>query len=553
VPTYRITAPDGRVYNVSGEGSAEDALAHIQSTVQAEPQQSQPEPQADPSSGGGTLSIGPFDTGVKTPQGVDRFLSGAGKAMVDIGRGAGQLVGLVDKQDVQASRERDAPLMATGAGKAGAIAGGIATAVPAALIPGANTVAGAGLIGAGYGLLQPAESLQERGLNTAVGGAAGAAGQAIGQKVSQFAANRIASRAGQASVKAEQNAVRDTTLQVSKKAGYVVPPSQTNPTVTNRVLETVSGKAATEQAAMAKNQVVTNRLVRKSLGLGESTPLTRKTLEAIRKREGGVYKEISAFGEIVPDGQYVDDLADIAKSIDDVAKDFPDANVGANEEVGTLVNSLLRDKFQASSAMEYIKQLRKSASGNLSGLNVADPSKRALGAAQRDGAAALEEVVMRHLKANGKGALADQFDKSRTLIAKTYSVENALNESSGNVVAANLARDLKKGKPLSGELETVAKFAQAFPDSAREAKRSVGVSALDAVLGASGYAAAGPAGAALPLARYGARGAILSKPYQAGMTTPNYQQGATGKALLEAVKKGGKNAAIPASVYAAQE
>jgi len=31
MPTYRITAPDGKTYRVTGEGSADDALKHIQS------------------------------------------------------------------------------------------------------------------------------------------------------------------------------------------------------------------------------------------------------------------------------------------------------------------------------------------------------------------------------------------------------------------------------------------------------------------------------------------------------------------------------------------
>src|SRR5271155_1682779 len=50
-------------------------------------------PGIDPSAGGGTLSIGPFDTGIHTSQGVDRFLSGAGQSMADTYRGMKQLAG----------------------------------------------------------------------------------------------------------------------------------------------------------------------------------------------------------------------------------------------------------------------------------------------------------------------------------------------------------------------------------------------------------------------------------------------------------------------------
>lgn len=105
--------------------------------------------------------------------GFEKFRAGWGKAVTDMGRGASQMVGLIDRADVQSSRERDAYLMATGAGKAGNIAGAVATTLPAAFIPGANTVAGATAIGAGMGLLQPSTSTGETFANIGLGGALG--------------------------------------------------------------------------------------------------------------------------------------------------------------------------------------------------------------------------------------------------------------------------------------------------------------------------------------------------------------------------------------------
>lgn len=101
--------------------------------------------------------------------GVDRFRAGGGKAFVDLARGAGQYVGAVSRQDVQDSRERDAALMDTGAGKAGFIGGNVAAALPTAFVPGANTVTGAALIGSGIGAFQPSTSTRETLGNTAFG------------------------------------------------------------------------------------------------------------------------------------------------------------------------------------------------------------------------------------------------------------------------------------------------------------------------------------------------------------------------------------------------
>ena len=78
----------------------------------------------------------------------------------------------------------DAPLLATGAGRAGSIVGQVAPLLPTAFIPGANTYAGAALIGGGASALTTPGDISERGLaglGGAVGGAAGtAAGRAVG-------------------------------------------------------------------------------------------------------------------------------------------------------------------------------------------------------------------------------------------------------------------------------------------------------------------------------------------------------------------------------------
>lgn len=102
--------------------------------------------------------------------GTDRFLAGVGKAMTDVGRGVGQMVGLVDRKDIAESRARDAALMNTGAGIAGNVVGNIATLAPTMFIPGANTIAGSAAIGAASGLVQPSESTGETLRNIAIGG-----------------------------------------------------------------------------------------------------------------------------------------------------------------------------------------------------------------------------------------------------------------------------------------------------------------------------------------------------------------------------------------------
>jgi hypothetical protein len=107
--------------------------------------------------------------------GTDRVLAGMGKAFTDVARGAGQLVGAVSRKDVEESRKLDAPLMATTGGKVGNFAGNMALMAPTALVPGAATITGGALIGAGAGMLQPSTSTGETLTNIGLGGVAGAA------------------------------------------------------------------------------------------------------------------------------------------------------------------------------------------------------------------------------------------------------------------------------------------------------------------------------------------------------------------------------------------
>jgi hypothetical protein len=122
-----------------------------------------------------TANIKPTD-GMSGPQ---KFFAGMGKGMTDLARGGGQILGLVDESDIDASKQRDAALMETGAGFAGNLAGTVAGSAPMAMIPGVNSYLGATLLGTATGAMQPVGSGDSRLQNTVVGGMAGAGGQGL--------------------------------------------------------------------------------------------------------------------------------------------------------------------------------------------------------------------------------------------------------------------------------------------------------------------------------------------------------------------------------------
>jgi len=113
--------------------------------------------------------------GMSTTQ---KVLAGVGMSMVDAKNGLGQMLGLVDQKEIDQAKMLNKDLVNTGAGTVGSVIGNAAMLAPTALIPGANTVTGAGLINALAGAAMTPGSLSERGQAALFsgGGAAGATG-----------------------------------------------------------------------------------------------------------------------------------------------------------------------------------------------------------------------------------------------------------------------------------------------------------------------------------------------------------------------------------------
>lgn len=304
-------------------------------------------------------------------------------------------------------------------------------------------------------------------------------------------------------------------LAQAREAGYVVPPSTSSPTGLNKILEGIAGKLTTAQLASAKNQHATNTLVKRALGLNPDAPLTLDAVQAVRREAGEAYRVIRGAGQIVADSQYTDDIGRIAAKYRGASKDFPEL---AKSEVDDLVAGLGKEQFDADSAVDLISILRDKAD---KAFRSGDPG---IGKAYKDATRALESVIERNLASRGKeGAdILKQYRMAREAIAKTYSVEKAINRTTGNVNATKLAAELAKGKPLSGELRQVAQFGQAFPKAAREFNESLpGVSPLDFY--ATGGAAAvtqQPWYLLYPFLRQATRNALLSEGGQMALATP---------------------------------
>lgn len=451
---------------------------------------------------------------------TEKVLAGAGKAITDVGRGVGQMVGLVSREDVAESRKNDQALMNTTGGQVGNFAGNVAMLAPTALIPGAATIPGAAIIGGVAGLTAPSTSTKETLANVALGGAGGAAGQAVANKLPGMVNAWSQRSAAKTAAEAAQAAPRFAAAQKGAQAGYVVPPADLNPGVVSEVVSGLSGKIKTAQTASQRNQAVTNKLAARALGLADDVNIDIPTLTNIRNQAGQAYQAVAGAGTVTPKPAYTQALDDALRPFVSRSKSFPNSKV---PPIVDDLNALKTNAFDAGDAIETIKGLR----------NDADAAYRAgdklAGKAYKQASEALENAIDDHLVTSGAPAnMLKAYREARQTIAKTYTVQGALNAETGAINAQKLAADLTKGKPLSGELKDVAKFSTAFPKATQALKETPkSVSPLDfAVAGTSAASTGNPLALALVGARPVARNALLSKFVQQAAMKPGYKQSA---------------------------
>lgn len=314
----------------------------------------------------------------------------------------------------------------------------------------------------------------------------------------------------------EMNAVRDATLRAAQGEGYVATPGSVSPTGANVLSERMAGKTHLEQLASVQNQIVTDKLARRAVGIADTAPLTSEAMKDIRKVEYAKgYEPIKNLGPIKTDSAYLDDLINLEATYTGPGGSFPGA---IPETVSNLVKTFTADKFDAKDAVKVTQTLREQAKSNFfKGDN--DLAKAQIGISN-----ALENQIERSLTATQRpdaAKLLEQFRLSRQRMAVSHTIEDAIKEGSGTVIASKLARDIQSGKYVSGDVKTIAEFANVFP-RVMQTPSQIGTPSAGTVLGrslsggagaAAGFAMGGPTGAGIG----GAVGAIAPEMMSAGM------------------------------------
>ena len=322
-------------------------------------------------------------------------------------------------------------------------------------------------------------------IQSALGGAFPAAGE-IGSKI----ANALRGT--------KLSPQMQTAVAEARQAGYTVPPTQAGGGIMNRLLEGLAGKASTLQEASVRNQDVTNKLAAKSLGLADDAIMTPELLGTIRDDAGLAYEALKALPK--------------------------KAAVSAD----STMNRVASAEINPAKMVEDLKIARKDAEGYYNAYaRSAHPEDLAKAKAFKSKATQLEDKLENYAKEMGKEDLVPALRDARQLIAKTYTIENAMNKTTGTIDAKEFAKRLQKGKPMSEEMMQIGQFAQAFPKAAQKPEiigGTIGISPLDyTIAGLTGGASilggedekSSAFNAALALGlRPAARKAVLSNPMQ---------------------------------------
>lgn len=535
----------------------------------------------DPSAGGSTLQVGPWDTGVPIGQGTTRFLAGAGEGLTNLWRGVKErgaqaldaidpqqqnLTGLVTgqqpqsradavKADIAESRRLDAPLNATGAGTAGNIGGTFAGAFPAALVPGAGTILGATAIGGLEGALQPSLSSGETAANVTFGAGGGAAGAIAGKLIKALArpGAKALPAAGDEVPQAVpgQGSLTEGQAQAARAGqnlGFQLTPGKASGSVVQQQIEAhLASNPATSgpfNAIAQNNQTTLNQVAARALGVN-ADELSAPVLARADKQIEAAFDQARAVPHVALDPEAATSgLANI--ETEHAGQYLGDRTVSDHPLFKRTLQFTVNGGMTGDQAVSLSSNLGKAARTQMT----SQGGDRAMGMALYDTKNMVDDAIQGAAGPELGDSLSTARGQYRTLMNLT-SRNTIVNPSSGNVNPRALATALmskdRGGFTFGGndsDLYNAARFSQAFPDivgnsgtatrlgwNPRDLAYGLGAHLyMNPVVRGVGTAAAWPArkmaqalqfaGVPQALPRVGPVGAISAMPLQSGAQEP---------------------------------
>lgn len=323
---------------------------------------------------------------------LQNALIGVGRGIHNLGQGVGQrlregitavvpqsgiadTLGLPTQADVDASRKIDAPLMQTAGGKIGNFGANMLPAAAAAVVPGAQGLAGSLATGAVMGAVEPTATGESVIGNTLAGAAGGGIGYGVGKGIA-----RIVS----------PNASTNAQLQLLKDEGVKPTIGQTLGGAWNTAEQKlqsvpIMGDAITTARNGTRDQLNTAAFNRALNSIGQeaqSGAIGREGVQSVKNSLGNAYDNLLPKLKFQSDPQFSSEMSTLTNMIGngnikpEFAKQFN--NIVQNEVLSRMTPQGAMDGKSFKALESSLSQKIKGFSGSL------DPDQKSMGSALQE-------------------------------------------------------------------------------------------------------------------------------------------------------------------------
>ena len=321
---------------------------------------------------------------------MENAAAGAGKAVVDTGRGLRQLASNIpglnrfdtfNPEKVQAeideAKQLDSKLMSTGGGMAGNVAGQVAmtllpagAAAKAGAVPGLArlgtavmnpaTIGQAAAVGAGMGFIQPVASDESRLMNTGMSAAGGAIGQKAGQLLGA-GVNKLRNPV--------TNRLSETSRALADKADEIGIPLTAGQRTGNKAMQTV--EAVLEQIPVTsgkqtaikqgQRQALTRAALKETGEVADE--ISPEVMQSIYKRIGGDFERIFGKVKVEVGEELQQNLSNVMKEANDTLT--PDKAKLVLNRISDIIGKVGEDgKIEGKAYQAWRSAVQKQAQGS---------------------------------------------------------------------------------------------------------------------------------------------------------------------------------------------
>jgi hypothetical protein len=271
---------------------------------------------------------------------------------------------------------------------------------------------------------------------------------------------------------ARENQGRMAANELAQKHGVAVNPTETNPTLGNKVRSEMAGTTEANVKLSQANQPKWNEMARSDpdINISKNMPLDENTLNALRGNAAQSSEQISKMGTMLPTEEHLAKISGLREEPTIGGKaQANEINTRVNEALDLLRGGTTDGSVQGVSAatlLENIRKLRHSARQFYKD-TTGDPTKLAAAEANMKIANILEDVVDSNLTSSGFRELGEQFKKDRRTMAKSYALEDALDLNTKNIDPHKIARVGKADNAMTGNFADMSKIVGNFPEIAQ--------------------------------------------------------------------------------------